>query len=173
MTGAEREIARLESEVVRLTGELETSVMRVHNQRKEIYVLTGARDAATAALSTCQVALDDLRAELAARTADAALDKTELSRIRPRRGDTYFHSTVEEWSAQYKQNSQITERIAALEQECDSWRAKAEGRAEMAKKAATKFRVTALMVGNPDREIYRDCADELDRLAKGETDDTL
>ena len=59
-----------------------------------------------------QVAI--LRSQLAesqAREADAALDKAELSRIRPKRGDPYFHSTVEEWGAECRQTADLRQAI--------------------------------------------------------------
>jgi hypothetical protein len=62
------------------------------------------------------------RAEVARLTAeltDAALDKAELSRIRPKRGDPYCHSTVEEWAAQCRQTADLRAGLAAMKQERD------------------------------------------------------
>lgn len=54
-----------------------------------------------------------LRARIAELESDAALDKAELSRIRPNRGDPYFHSTVEEWAAECKQTADLRAKLAA------------------------------------------------------------
>ena len=58
-----------------------------------------------------------LTAELAAKDADSALDKAELSRIRPHRGEPYFHSTIGEWADQCNLNIQNRLRIEKLEAE--------------------------------------------------------
>ena len=61
-----------------------------------------------------------LRSQLAesqAQDADSALDKAELSRIRPHRGEPYFHSTIGEWADQCNLNTQNRLRIEKLEGE--------------------------------------------------------
>ena len=60
-----------------------------------------------------------LTAELAAKDADSALDKAELSRIRPKRGDPYFHSTVEEWGAECRQTAGLRADLAAVTKDRD------------------------------------------------------
>ena len=57
-------------------------------------------------------------AELAALEADAALDKAELSRIRPKRGDPYFHSTVEEWAAECRQTADLRAELTEARKLC-------------------------------------------------------
>ena len=56
---------------------------------------------------------------LAELEADAALDKAELSRIRPKRGDPYFHSTVEEWAAECRQTADLRAELAAVTKDRD------------------------------------------------------
>lgn len=56
---------------------------------------------------------------LAELEADAALDKAELSRIRPKRGDPYFHSTVEEWAAECRQTADLRADLATARKLCD------------------------------------------------------
>jgi hypothetical protein len=230
----------LKAEVARLTAELASSVMRVHNQRKEIYVLTGARDAAIAELAARTTERDGLLRERQALSfaagnvamhtgwpveAQKALiacgeDRDELQATFDLRWKADMRA-IKTWQAAHPGNELVwpdhADLCTWLAEERDSWRTKAEGlaaaldesvefarrvasalmmgqrpqdalgcwltsdhrgdaktilaalkaraKAEGLAKAATKFRLTALMVGDPDREIYRDCADELDRMA--------
>jgi hypothetical protein len=56
--------------------------------------------------------VDLLKARITELEGDAALDKAELSRIRPQRGDPYFRSTVEEWAAECGQTAGLRARLA-------------------------------------------------------------
>jgi chromosome segregation ATPase len=73
----------------------------------------------SAEVDSLRAAIARLNTELAAKEADAALDKAELSRIRPKRGDPYFHSTVEEWAAECRQTADLRAELAAVTKDRD------------------------------------------------------
>jgi hypothetical protein len=99
--------------------------------------MTDAQIRALAFTDTQIQAMEAQRAELRTRIEaledDAVLDKAELSRIRPHRGDPYAHSTIEEWGAQVEENSRNRQRIEALE-------------SELAQAASAACRCAALMI---------------------------
>lgn len=76
------------------------------------------QEAWSLSLSTAATSLRSQLAESQAREADAALDKAELSRIRPKRGDPYFHSTVEEWAAECRQTADLRAELATARKLC-------------------------------------------------------
>ena len=80
--------------------------------------------------ATLRAEVARLTADLSALEADAALDKAELSRIRPKRGDPYFHSTVQEWAAECKQTTELRATVARLTAELAAMTEERDGLAE-------------------------------------------
>ena len=96
-----------------------------------------------------------LTADLQAKDADSVLDKAELSRIRPKRGDPYFHSTVEEWAAECRQTADLRAELAEARKLC--------GEAEPVVRAWVKWRQAC--GGDPDELVS--LVDRIQQTQKG------